>query len=109
MARPLSLDLRERIVAAVEGGLSRRSAASRFAVSESCAIKLVRRWQHTGSVEPGAMGHKPFALARHEKLVRDLVAAQSDLTLKKRRSMPLSKIARMSPRRARHGARISRG
>ena len=54
-------------------------------------------------------GHKPFALARHEKLVRDLVAAQSDLTLKKRRSMPLSKIARMSPRRARHGARISRG
>ena len=53
MARPLSLDLRERIVAAVEGGLSRRSAASRFAVTENCAIKLVRRWQHTGSVEPG--------------------------------------------------------
>ena len=41
MAAPLSLDIRERIVAAVEGGPSRRSAASRFAVSESCAIKLV--------------------------------------------------------------------
>ena len=30
-------------------------------------------------------GHKPFALARHQKLVRDLVAAQSDLTLEELR------------------------
>ena len=71
------------------GSLSPRSAASRFAVSESCAIKLVRRWKRTGSVEPEAMGgHKPFALARHEKLVRAPVAAQSDLA--GRRSIVIS-------------------
>jgi transposase len=82
MARPLSLDLRERIVAAVEDGLSRRAASIRFAVSESCAIKLVRRWKQTGSVAPGVMGgHKRHALAGHEALVRELVSAQCDLTL----------------------------
>jgi putative transposase len=80
MARPLSLDLRKRIVRAVESGLSRRAA--RFAVSESCAIKLVRRWKRTGSVAPAAIGApKGTTLAAHEGLVRELVAAQSDITL----------------------------
>ena len=52
MARPHSLDLRRRIVAAVGKGLSRRAAAQRFAVSQSSAIKLVQRWERTGSVAP---------------------------------------------------------
>ncbi len=50
MARPHSVDLRQRIVSAVEGGLSRRAAAARFAVTQSCAIKLMQRWADTGSV-----------------------------------------------------------
>ena len=33
MVKPLSLDLRERIVAAVASGMSRRQAAERFGVS----------------------------------------------------------------------------
>ena len=138
MARPLSLDLRKRIVAAVESGLSRRAAADRFAVSESCAIKLMKRWERKGRVEPGVIGgHKPFALAKQERLVRELVAARPDqtldelrgrlaehgvlvgrtsihrylealgLTLKKRRSMPPNKIAQTLPRRGPPGARIS--
>jgi putative transposase len=82
MARPLSEDLRERIVRAVEGGLSRRLAAKQFQVSESCAIKLLQRWERTGSVAPAPMGaRKPFALAAYEGLVRALLAAQPDLTL----------------------------
>jgi transposase len=82
MARPLSLDLRQRIVGAVESGLSRRAAAGRFAVSQSCAIKLVQRWKRTGSVAPAAMGSpKGSALAAYEGLVRELVAAQPDITL----------------------------
>jgi transposase len=82
MARPLSLDLRHRIVGAIEGGLSRRAAAARFAVSQSCAIKLMRRWQRTGSVAPAAIGApKGTTLAAHEGLVRELVAAQPDITL----------------------------
>ncbi len=64
MAKPFSVDLRERVVAAVEqGGLSRREAASRFGVGISTAIAWVRRFRKTGSVAPGQMGgHKPKAI-----------------------------------------------
>src|SRR5262245_20366595 len=81
MLRPLSLDLRERIVAAVEAGSSCREAAEQFAVSDSCAIKLVQRWKRTGSVAPAPRGGKKFALAAHEDRVRALLAAQPDATL----------------------------
>jgi transposase len=54
------MDLRERVVAAVEGGLSRRRAAARFGVSYSVAIGWMKRVRETGSVAPGQMGgHKP--------------------------------------------------
>ena len=64
MARPYSMDLRERVVASVETGkLSRRQAASRFGVGVSTAINWVRRFRETGSVAPGQMGgHKPKAI-----------------------------------------------
>ena len=97
MAKPYSLDLRERIVRAVEAGSSRRGAAEQFAVSESCAIKLVQRWRRTGSVEPGHGRKKPFALAGHEACVRTLLAAQPDATLEELkvlwRTAPHSSIA----------------
>jgi transposase len=61
MAKPLSMDLRERVVAAVEvEGLSRHAAARRFGVSPSSAIRWVERFRASGSVAPGQMGgHKP--------------------------------------------------
>lgn len=59
MARPFSLDLRERIVVAVETGSSRRAAAMMFAVSESCTNRLVQRWKQTGSVPPATMACRP--------------------------------------------------
>jgi transposase len=40
-----SLDLRRRIIEAVEAGASAREAARRFDVSPSSAIKLVQRWR----------------------------------------------------------------
>src|SRR5258708_8323373 len=65
MARPYSLDLRERVVAAVEkGGMSRRRAAAQFGVGISTVINWVRRLRETGSVAPGKIGgHKPKAIA----------------------------------------------
>ena len=65
MAGAYSLDLRERVVAAVErDGLSRHQAAARFGVAVSTAIKWVQRFHRTGSVAPGQMGgHKPKAIA----------------------------------------------
>ncbi len=56
MGRPYSQDLRERIVAAVEAGISRRAAARQFAVSVSCVIKLVQRFRRMGTVAAGRWG-----------------------------------------------------
>ncbi|CDX35466.1 hypothetical protein MPLDJ20_20205 [Mesorhizobium plurifarium] len=56
MMRPLSDDLRERVVAAVLSGESRRSAAKRFGISVSAAVKLLQRHRATGSIAPGKMG-----------------------------------------------------
>ena len=39
MTKPLSVDLRGRVVAAVDAGRSRRQAAARFGVSISSAIR----------------------------------------------------------------------
>jgi transposase len=61
MGKPYSVDLRERVVGAVEReGLSRRQAAARFGVSYSAAIDWVKRHRRTGSLKPGQIGgHKP--------------------------------------------------
>ena len=54
MGRAYSMDLRERVVAAVtHEGLSRRQAAARFGVSDSTAINWLKRVATTGSVAPG--------------------------------------------------------
>ncbi len=64
MAKPYSMDLRERVVAAVEeDGLSRHQAEVRFGIGVSTAISWVRRYRETGSVAPGQMGgYKPKAI-----------------------------------------------
>ena len=60
MGRPYSMDLRKRVVAAIEGGMSRRQAAKHFGVSPTAAINWMKRVDETGSVAPGQMGgHKP--------------------------------------------------
>jgi transposase len=82
MPAPLSRDLRERIVQAVEGGSSMRGAAARFAVSASSAIKLMARVRATGSVAPARYGgHRRPILAPHEDALRALVAEKPDITL----------------------------
>ena len=60
MGRPYSTDLRERVVAAVGGGMSCWRAAQLFNVSASTAINWAQRLRESGSVAPGQMGgHKP--------------------------------------------------
>lgn len=56
MTKPLSLDLRQRVIAAIEAGLSCRAAAARFGIAPSAAVKWHRRWRDTGSVAPQAQG-----------------------------------------------------
>ena len=64
MGRPYSMDLRERVVAAVESqGLSRHEAAARFGVGVSTAIRWVQMVRRSGSATPGKMGgHRPKKL-----------------------------------------------
>ena len=56
MTRPLSNDLRDRVFDAVDGGMTRRAAATRFGVSVSAVIKWVQRWHRTGDRRPQAQG-----------------------------------------------------
>ncbi len=56
MTRPLSLDLRQRVVDAVNAGQSCRAAAARFGIASSAAVKWHRLWRETGSVAPRPMG-----------------------------------------------------
>ncbi len=64
MAKAYSMDLRERVVEAVErDSLSRNQAAARFEVAISTAIDWVNRYRETGSVAPGQIGgHRPKKL-----------------------------------------------
>ena len=70
MGKPYSLDLRKRVVAAVEtGGLSCNQAAKQFGVGISTAIGWVRRLRETGSIAPGKMGgHKPKAISGEHRV-----------------------------------------
>ena len=82
MTAPFSLDLRQRIVRAVEKGSSIRQAAARYEVSPSAAVKLMRRLRETGSVTPDRIGgHRRPVLEPHQDLLRSLVEDKSGLTL----------------------------
>ena len=56
MGKPLSMDLRARALAAVDGGLSRRAAARRFGVSVSSVIRWDATRRTMGSFEPKPQG-----------------------------------------------------
>lgn len=82
MPRPLSNDLRVRMVKAVGAGASRNATAKRFGVSISTVVKLMQAVRATGSHEPKRMGgYRKAILACHEDKVIGLVAARPDATL----------------------------
>ncbi len=82
MAKGYSKDLRERAVALVEEGESRREVARVLNLAPSTAVRWLDRWTTTGSVEakPGT-GHSRSPLKAHEQWLLDLVASEPDLTL----------------------------
>ncbi len=83
MTRPLSNDLRKRVVSAVDGGMSRRAAAERFGVAVSTAIKWVARWRSTGNVRPRAQGgdKRSRPIEVHAGEILSWVAEKPDMTL----------------------------
>ena len=83
MAEPLSKDLRKRLIAAVEGGASRRAAADRFGVVASTVTKLVQHLKRTGSLAPAKQGgdRRSDRIEAHAAEIKALVAATPDITL----------------------------
>jgi len=82
MTRPLSNDLRERVVAAVLGGQSCRTVASRFGVAVSSVVKWSQRYRATGSVKPGKMGgHRKPLLDPHRAFILGRIKQTPHLTL----------------------------
>src|SRR3982750_1215373 len=83
MTAPLSQDLRERLLRAVEGGRTIRQAARRFAVSASAAIKLMQRVHQTGSTAPAKIGgYRRPLLEAHADDLRAIVSRQTGITLR---------------------------
>lgn len=82
MGRYYGLDLRQRVVDAIEAGMSARSAAARFSVAPSTAIKWHRRWREEGCVAPAPQGQPPGSkLDDHEAFILALVEAEKDIAL----------------------------
>ena len=79
----LSNDLRERLVAAVEAGQSRRSAAERFGVSAASAVRWAQRMRDTGSFEAKPLGgdHRSQRIENHADFIMASVAETPDITL----------------------------
>ena len=82
MVRPLSNDLRKRVVAAVSKGASCRATAERFGVAVSSVVKWSQRYRATGSVKPGKMGgHRKPVLASHGDFIKERIRQTPHLTL----------------------------
>lgn len=84
MAKPLSPDLRLRIIRAVEDeGMSCRGAARRFGVAPSTAIELVGEWRSTGACEARVQGgdRRSARIEVHAAEIVALVEATPDITL----------------------------
>lgn len=82
MTRPLSLDLRERVVASVLAGESCRSVAKRFGVAVSSVVKWSQRPRATGSAAPGKMGgHRKPVLDPHRAFIVERITQMPHLTL----------------------------
>lgn len=83
MARTLSQDLRDRVVAAINSGMSCRAAAAHFGVSASSAIRWRQRALEHGQAvaRPRGGDRHSGKIEAHGGFIRALIAEQGDMTL----------------------------
>jgi transposase len=83
MARSLSLDLRERVVAAIAAGMSCRQAAVRFGVSASSAIRwqALARTSGTPAARRRGGDQRSHRIEAHAPFILGMVAETPDITL----------------------------
>jgi transposase len=83
MAKTYGEDLRGRVIAAVDGGMSRRAAAERFKVGVSTAINWVRAWREDGRsvAKPKGGDTRSHRIEAHRDAILGAIEAQKDITL----------------------------
>ena len=87
MAKPLSMDLRGRVLAAVAGGLSGRQAGKRFGVSASSVSRWRGRAREQGDARPKPQGgdRKSHRIDAHEATILALLEEVPDTTIEELR------------------------
>jgi len=89
MGHPLSCDLRDRALAAVDGGMSRRAAAERFGVSASSVIRWDQLRREQGHARPRPQGGDKAShrIEAQAEVIFEAVQRQPDITLKELRAL----------------------
>lgn len=80
--RPLSQDLRQRIIAARERGEGTGEVCQRFGVSRKSVERFWRQHRLTGECQPKQIGgYRRSRLEKHDRTLSRWIGAQADLTL----------------------------
>lgn len=87
MAKPLSMDLRERVLAYTAGGMSGRQAAERFGVSAASVSRWRTREREQGDAQPRAQGRdrKSHPIDAHQAAILARLEAAPDITIEELR------------------------
>lgn len=87
--RALSIDLRERIIAAFRaGGTTKKAIAERFGVSYGAVRNLIAQWEETGKIAPrysNCTGRPAKIGSQEQERLRELVDTRPDMTLEELR------------------------
>ena len=79
MGKPLSNDLRLRLVNAVSGGMSARAAGRKLEIAASTATGIVKKQRERGHIEPLPLGgRKRSVLEKAAAFIEDMVATHPD-------------------------------
>ncbi len=83
MGKPLSMDLRDRVIEAIDNGMSRRAAALRYGVSAASAIRWDIERRTTGSYAPKPQGgdQRSHRIEAHSALIHAALEETPDITL----------------------------
>ena len=83
MGKPVSNDLRLRIVRGIASGKSRRAVAAQFEVAPSTAVRVQARYAASGSVEPSRQGRPKGSgkLGPYRAAIIAKVEARPDITM----------------------------
>ena len=90
MSKALSLDLRTRVLAAVDAGASHREAAARFGVSAASVSRWRALEREQGDARPGPLGgdRRSGRIEAQAPLILELIAATPDATNAELRADP---------------------